>query len=199
MKIIYVFVGMLILLTYFVSASYVERVIPNNVVMPNEELIVKLNVIVDEENSFYAIDEIIPSDLEVVYLGNKTSRQPMHQSVSYGHLLLYSLNATTRTYEYTVRTKWQYPNSSEQSKGEYYLYGKYMFKGSQKEQNITGDSLIKIVYCVRADIDCDGCISWTELTEDIIEWVKMEISMLQLIETFGLYQGDCYKDKIMGG
>ena len=126
----------MILALSIVSAGTITRDFSDSSIKIGDEITVTLTVDVDTEN-YYAIDELISSEFEIVNKGEGDISEE-------GHIKFIIIqDAEDITYTYKIKAI---------ATGDYDFTGTYMFEGDSEEQEILGeDNLI-----VRADNDKDN-------------------------------------------
>lgn len=128
-KITIVFLALL-LATGTCFASEITRSLSSATVSPGEDLAVTLTITITEEETFYAIDELVPEGWTIKDAGTGSAK---HE----GHLKWVVIqNAANTTYTYVLTA----PAEEETAT----LAGRYQFEGMTTEANIGGTTSVTV-------------------------------------------------------
>ncbi len=163
----------MLLLAVPVLGSDVTRTIVEN----ENNLTVFLNVSIDNQETFYSIDETYPCQI-MNTSGDLT--QEMHVK------WVVIENASNTSYNYSIRCNHE----------EYNFSGIYMFEYDTQEKFISGVDYINLSIPANqkihdADIDENGIISTQEITAYIVSWkTSYEISLHELITAVEIWKSN---------
>jgi hypothetical protein len=66
-----------------------------------------------------------------------------------------------------------------------------MLKGRELEAKVDYFYLVPVTTCSAADVDCNGCISQTELLQYIQQWKSGQATLSNLMEAIRLWKAGC--------
>jgi len=135
------------------DGSNVQRAFSTTLADPDEVVTVTLSIVINGAQSYYAIEEFIPSEWTVVSDGGGSTSDP--------NLLRWVV------YEGVVSTDYVYTVSAPSQTGDYFFSGNYQIEGMSVENETEGQLAISVgaactitenpeVSCDTLDNDCDG-------------------------------------------